>query len=125
MISQRMLTTGPGTQEGTWVAGGAINDAGTAEATFTVVGQGRDRGRVDARHVLTSAAGTMTLDTRSWLRPFPPPTPPRQAMVEGTWRLIAATDAYRGLRARGRLYATVDRTTSPPEITIVRDGSAD
>lgn len=45
-------------------------------------------------------------------------------MVDGTWTLVAATGAYAGWQARGRLYATVEPTT-PPEITIVRDGSAE
>jgi len=84
MISQRMHRTGPGSQEGTWVAAGAINDSGTARATQTVVQQGPDRGRVNARHVLTSAAGTITLETQAWLRPFPPPMPPRQLWSRGT-----------------------------------------
>jgi hypothetical protein len=120
MISQRMIVSAPGQQTGTWVAAGAINDAGTATASVTADASGR----VTARHTLTSSAGTLTLDSDTRLRPFPVPTPPRQT-VEGTWKLVDATEAYAGLRARGRLFATIDRTTSPTGITIVRDGSAE
>lgn len=77
MLSQRMHRTTSGKQEGTWAAAGAINDSGSAQATYVVVETGKDKGRVTATHVLTSAAGTITLDTQAWLRPFPPPTPAR------------------------------------------------
>jgi hypothetical protein len=126
MLSERMRPVAPGSHEGTWVAAGAINDAGTAQATFTVEEQGQERGRVKGTHVLTNAAGdgTITLDFQAWLRPFPPPTPPRQVMVEGTWKLVAATGRYAGRKASGKLYGTADRTVSPPQVTTVYDGSA-
>jgi hypothetical protein len=122
MISQRMQARGPGRQEGTWVAAGAINDAGIATATAVVVKHGGGKALVKATHILTSVDGTMTLESHTWLRPFPPPTPPR-VMVEGPWKQIAGTGVYAGLQARGQLYATVEQTTG--EITIVRDGSAE
>jgi hypothetical protein len=122
MISQRMQARGPGRQEGTWVAAGAINDAGIATATAVVVKHGGGKALVKATHILTSVDGTMTLESHTWLRPFPPPTPPR-VMVEGPWKQIAGTGVYAELQARGQLYATVEQTTG--EITIVRDGSAE
>jgi hypothetical protein len=115
-----MNVSGPGQQTGTWVAAGAINDAGSATANSTVDASGR----VTATHILMSAAGTITLESDTQLRPFPAPTPGRQ-LVDGRWTLSAATGAYAGLSARGRLYATIDRTTNPPVITIVRDGNAE
>jgi hypothetical protein len=122
MISQRMQARGPGRQEGTWLAAGAINDAGIATATAIVVKHGGGKALVKATHILTSVDGTMTLESHTWLRPFPPPTPPR-VMVEGPWKQIAGTGVYAELQARGQLYATVEQTTG--EITIVRDGSAE
>lgn len=121
LISQRMQAIGPGRQTGTWTAAGAINDAGIATATSVVLEHGGEKALVKATHVLTSVDGTLTLESHTWLRPFPLPAPPR-AIVEGTWEQVAATGVYADLNARGRLYATVDQTTR--EITIVRDGSA-
>ena len=121
MISQRMQSTGPGTQAGTWVAAGAVNDAGTAVATLASEPHGGGKGLVTATHILSSSSGTMTFESQTWARPTPAPSPPR-VMVEGTWKLIASTGAYAELRALGKLYATADFTTG--EITIVRDGSA-
>ena len=115
-----MEVSGPGQQAGTWVAAGAINDAGRATATLS---RPDAKGRATATHTLTGSAGTLTLNEDVRLQPFPPPTPNR-LMVEGTWKLVAATGAYADLNARGRVDATVDREKVPPEITFVRDGSA-
>jgi hypothetical protein len=122
LISQRMQARGPGRQEGTWVAAGAISDAGIATATAVVVEHGGGKALVKATHVLTSVDGTMTLESHTWLRPFPPPTPPRE-MVEGPWKQVAGTGVFADLQTRGQLYATIEQTTG--EITIVRDGSAE
>jgi hypothetical protein len=111
MISQRMRATEPGKQTGTWVAAGAINDAGTAFATTVVVEHGGGKALLKATHVLTSVDGEITLESHTWFRPFPLPTPPR-AMVEGTWEQVAATGVYADHHARGKLFATVDQTTS-------------
>jgi hypothetical protein len=121
MISERMQLTSPTTQEGTWVGTGAVNDAGSGSATFTVVPHGDDKGLLTGTHVLSGASGTITIETTAFVRPFPPPTPPR-AMAEGTWRIVSGTGAYAELEGRGKIYATADFTTG--EITIVRDGSA-
>ena len=128
MISQRTRIVAPGKQEGTWVAAGAINDTGTAIATSSTPVQigSTDKGRFTATHVLTSAAGkgTITLQGESEIQPFPPPPPPRPpALVNGKWELTGATGTYANLRARGKLYATLDPTTR--EVTIVRDGKAE
>jgi hypothetical protein len=128
-MSERMqpVPGPPGRHVGTWVGAGAINDAGTAAANFSIDEQGPDKGRVEGTHVLTSAQGigTITLEFQAWLRPFPAPTPPRQVMVEGTWKLVAATGDYAGRQARGRLYGTADRTVQPPKVTNVFEGTAD
>ncbi len=125
MISQRMRIVGERKQDGTWVAAGAINDRGTATATTTPPVQvgSTDKGRFTATHVLTSAAGTITLEGESEIQSFPPPSPPRPpARVEGKWDVTGATGTYANLRGSGKLYATVDPTTQ--EVTIVRDGKA-
>ena len=111
-----MQPGGPGTQVGTWVAAGAINDAGSATAQVSVDPDGRGTGT----HILTSSAGTLTLKEDVRLQPFPPPTPPR-LMIEGKWKLVDATGAYVGLKASGKINATVDRAKDPPEITFVRE----
>ena len=105
----------PGTQVGTWVAAGAINDAGSATAQVSA-----DQGHGSGTHTLTGSAGTLTLDEDVRLQPFPPPTPFR-LMVEGDWELVAATGAYAGVKAKGKIYATVDGEKNPREITFVRD----
>ena len=121
MISQRMKPgQQAGTQVGTWVAAGAINDAGSATALVSV---NQNNGHGTGKHTLTGAAGTLTLDEKVRLQPWPPPTPPR-LMIEGTWKLVDGTGAYAGLEGGGKIYATVDRAKDPPEITFVRDGSA-
>lgn len=121
MISERMQLTSPTTQAGTWVGAGAVNDAGSGTATFTVVPQGDDIGLLTGTHVLTGSSGTITIETVAFVRPFPPPTPPR-VMAEGTWKVVSGTGAYADLEGRGKVYATADFTTG--EITIVRDGSS-
>jgi hypothetical protein len=121
MISERMQLTSPTTQAGTWVGAGGVNDAGSGTATFTVVPYGDGKGLLTGTHVLTSSSGTITIETTAFVRPFPPPTPPR-AMAEGTWKIVSGTGAYADLEGRGKVYATADFTTG--EITIVRDGSA-
>jgi hypothetical protein len=121
-ISQRMTPTkspAPPGLGGTWVAAGAINDAGDATAQ---VSTNQNNGHGTGTHTLTSLAGTLTLDEDVRIQPWPPPTP-RRMMIEGTWKLIAATGAYAGLKARGKIYATVDRVKDPPEITFVRDST--
>jgi hypothetical protein len=121
MISERMQLTSPTTQAGTWVGAGAVNDAGSGTATFTVVPAGDDRGLLTGTHVLTGSSGTITIETTAFVRPFPPPSPPR-AMAEGTWKIVSGTGAYADLEGRGKVYATADFTTG--EITIARDGTA-
>jgi hypothetical protein len=120
MISERNQLSSPTTQVGTWVGAGAVNDAGTVVAEFTLTPMA-NKALLTGTHVLTSSNGTITIQTNAWVRPFPPPTPAR-AMAEGTWKVTAGTGAYTGLQGRGKVYATADFTTG--EITIVRDGSA-
>jgi hypothetical protein len=121
MISERMQLTSPTTQAGTWVGAGAVNDAGSGTATFSVVPSGDGKGLLTGTHVLTGSSGTITIETTAFVRPFPPPSPPR-AMAEGIWEIVSGTGAYADLEGRGKIYATADFTTG--EITIVRDGSA-
>lgn len=121
MISQRMKASGPARQSGTWVAAGAINDAGHVDATAVVVEHGGGKALIKATHTLAGVDGTITLESYTWFRPFPPPTPER-VMVKGKWKQISATGLYADMDTRGKLYATIDQITG--EITIVRDGKS-
>jgi hypothetical protein len=119
MISQRMNATSPARQSGTWVGSGAINDAGRVDATAVVVEHGGGKALIKATHRLAGVDGTITLESHTWFRPFPPPSPER-VMVRGKWKQISGTGLYADMSSRGKLYATIDQTTG--EITIVRDG---
>jgi hypothetical protein len=111
--------TGEGTQAGTFVAAGAVNDAGSSTAVFRVTpGQG-GCGELTGPHTFTGANGTITVFTTADVCPFPPPNPPR-SWARGKWRIIGATGGYAGLRGHGHIYATADFTNG--EITIARDG---
>jgi hypothetical protein len=121
MISERNLATGPTTQAGTFVAAGSVNDSGTVAVTFSIQQHGAHKGLLTGTHVLTGSNGTITVQTRAWVRPYPPPTPPR-VLVEGQWRVVSGTGAYAGLHGHGKVFATGDFTTG--EITIIRRGEA-
>jgi hypothetical protein len=111
--------TGEGTQAGTFVAAGAVNDAGSSSAVFRVVPAKSGCGTLTGPHTFTGARGTITVFTTAAICPFPLPTPPRQ-FARGTWRVVGATGAYSGLRGRGSIFATADFTNG--QITIARDG---
>lgn len=111
--------TGEGTQAGTFVATGAVNDAGSATAEFRVVPGDAGCGVLTGPHTFTGANGAITVFTRASVCPFPPSTPPR-SFARGKWRVVGATGAYEGLHGQGRVYATADFTNG--EITIARDG---
>lgn len=121
MISERNQLTGPTTQAGTFVAAGSVNDSGTVAVTFALQQRGKFKGLLTGTHVLTGAHGTITVQTRAWVRPFPPPTPPR-VLVEGQWRVVGGTGSYAGLHGHGHVYATADLATG--ELTIIRRGEA-
>ena len=111
--------TGSGTQAGTFVSAGAVNDAGSAAATFTLVAAGGGCGSLTGTHVFTGAQGTISVYTDALACPFPPAVPPR-SFVRGRWEVVGATGAYAGLRGKGRIVATGDFATGV--ITIARDG---
>jgi hypothetical protein len=128
VITERMqLTsfnpaTGEGTQAGTFVAAGAVNDAGPATATFRVTPGKGGCGVLTGPHTYTGSAGTITVFTKAEVCPFPPPNPPR-SFASGTWRVIDSTGGYAGLHGRGKIVATADFSTG--EITIARDGEVE
>jgi hypothetical protein len=115
--------TGNGTQAGTFVAAGAVNEAGTATAVFRVVPGENGCGVLTGPHTFTGARGTITVFTRASICPFPPPAPPTppRSYARGSWRIVAATGAYAGLSGRGSIVATADFTNG--QITIARDGT--
>lgn len=111
--------TGEGTQAGTFVAAGAVNDAGSATAVFRVTPGEGGCGDLTGPHTFTGANGTITVFTTAEICPFPPPTPPR-SFARGKWRVVGATGDYAGLRGHGKIVATADFTNG--QITIARDG---
>jgi hypothetical protein len=111
--------TGEGTQAGTFAAAGAVNEAGSATAVFSVVPGKGGCGVLKGTHTFTGANGTITVFTRAAACPYPPPTPPR-SFARGKWHIVGATGTYEGLRGQGHVLATADFTNG--EITIARNG---
>jgi hypothetical protein len=111
--------TGAGTLAGTFVAAGAVNEAGTVAATFTLLPEKGGCGRLTGTHVLTAPSGTISVGTDALACPYPPKAPPR-SFVRGKWFVVGATGAYARLAGKGRILATGDLGTG--EITIARDG---
>lgn len=111
--------TGAGTQAGTFVAAGAVNDAGAATATFQVTPGEGGCAVLTGPHTFTGDNGTITVFTSADACPFPPGAPPR-SFARGKWRIVGATGAYAGLRGHGHIVATADFTNG--QITIARDG---
>jgi len=114
--------TGQGSQAGTFIASGALNDAGIATATFQIKPGKNGCGVLAGPHTFTGSTGTFTVLTKGVICPFPPPNPPR-VFASGTWRVVDAFGGYQGLRGRGTILATADFSTG--EITIARDGDVD
>ena len=114
--------TGEGTQAGTFVAAGAVNDAGTSTAVFNVRPGKGGCGVLTGSHTFTGAGGTITVFTNADFCPFPPPTPPR-SWVRGKWRVVGASGGYAGLHGHGHIFATGDFTNG--QITIARDGEVE
>ena len=111
--------TGAGTLAGTFQSAGAVNEAGSVAATFTLVPVKGGCGSLTGTHVLTGAAGTLSVRTDARACPYPPGAPPR-SFVRGKWHVVGGTGAYAGLAGKGRILATGDFGTG--EITIARDG---
>ena len=111
--------TGAGTLAGTFQSAGAVNEAGSVAATFTLVPVTRGCGSLTGTHVLTGAAGTLSVRTDALACPYPPGSPPR-SFVRGKWHVVGGTGASAGLDGKGRILATGDFGTG--EITIARDG---
>ena len=114
--------TGEGEQQGTFVAAGAVNDAGTATATFRLTPRSDGCSVLRGPHTFTSTTGTITVFTKGLLCPSSTPNPPR-SFASGTWRVIGASGGYAGIQGHGKIVATADFTTG--EVTIARDGEID
>jgi len=124
MISERMQVTlnpatGCGTQSGRWMGAGAINDEGSASATFCVRPRKNGRGILTGDHTLVGTGGQIVVRTRGTVTPFPPPV---RAMVIGHWSIVNATGSYAGLEGRGRIWAVGNFVSG--EATIMRLGHA-
>ena len=113
--------TGAGTLAGTFVSAGAVNEAGSVAARFSLVPVKGGCGSLTGTHVLTGAAGTLSLETDALACPYPPASPPR-SFVRGKWQVVGGTGVYAGLEGKGEIVATGDLGTGV--ITIARDGKA-
>ena len=118
-VTSFVPATGAGTLAGTFISAGAVNEAGTVAATFRLVPVKGGCGSLTGTHVLTGAAGTLSVQTDAHACPYPPGSPPR-SFVRGKWKVVGGTGAYSGLKGKGRILATGDFGTG--EITIARDG---
>jgi hypothetical protein len=91
--------TGAGTQAGSFVSAGAVNDAGAAVATFTLVAGSAGCGTLEGTHVFTGSGGTLSVHTEALACPFPPASPPR-SLVRA--RDVGGRRRHRRVRRRDR-----------------------
>lgn len=114
--------TGEGVQAGMFVAAGAVNDAGPAEAHFRVTPGTKGLCSPGRPHTFIGSAGTITVLTKGVICPYPPTNPPR-AFASGSWRVVGGTGAYDKLHGRGKVLATADFASG--QITIAREGDVE
>jgi len=91
--------TGPGTTAGTFVASGAVADAGTTTVdNLAVVPVGRrDRGRLSGRQVFTGSRGTIVTRFTGVAKHISR----EHQSGQGRVRIVSGTGAYENLRGRG------------------------
>lgn len=94
---------------GTFVASGAVDDAGTSEVTaLSVVPFGRgDRGRLTGTQTFTGAHGKIVTRFRGIARDLDEP----HQVGEGRFEVISGTGEYGDLRGHGRFFIVVDFST--------------
>src|SRR5688572_22433368 len=98
VIGFSLQFTGPTTTAGTFVASGAVSDAGasTVEDLAVVPLETGDRGRLTGQQTFIGTQGTIVTRFRGIARPI---SQPHQSGL-GRVRIVSASGAYEGLRGR-------------------------
>jgi hypothetical protein len=112
-------TTGT-TTAGTFVASGAVNDAGTTAAenlAFVPIGN-TDSAQLSGDEGFTSPNGTIDIHFDGVAFPLSSP----HEVGKGRFRIVSGTDAYAGLRGQGTFTMVVDQTSN--ELVGTLEGSA-
>lgn len=99
---------GPGGTAGTFVASGAVRDAGTAtgHSTVTPFGNGGD-GRLVGSVTLSGQLGTITEEFEGIAGPLGAP----HSAARGTFRIVGGTGAYADLHGHGTFLTVADFST--------------
>ena len=100
---------GPGGTAGTFIASGAVRDAGTAtgRSTVTPFGDGGD-GRLEGTITLVGALGTITEEFSGMAGPLGMP----HTAAHGTFELVGGTGAYAGISGHGTFTTVADFSTN-------------
>jgi len=108
LIGFSLQFTGPTTTAGTFIASGAVSDAGnsTVDDLSVVPLETGDRGRLTGVQTFTGAQGTIVTRFTGVARAI---SQPHQAGL-GRVRIVSATGAYEGLRGRGEFTIVVHTT---------------
>jgi hypothetical protein len=100
---------GPGGTAGTFVASGAVRDAGTAMGSSTVTPFGNgDDGRLEGTVTLAGALGTITEEFSGIAGPLGMP----HTAAQGTFRIVSGTGAYADLTGQGTFTTVADFSTN-------------
>jgi hypothetical protein len=110
--------TGPSTVAGTWTSTGVLNAAGTYTETFRFEGS-----TIHGLKVLTSADGTIVLDTRAvvvWLDEC------TATLGAGHWQIVDASGAYAGLKGGGSPNSTPESfgNVCTGSVDVIHSGAA-
>ncbi len=110
--------TGPSTVAGTWTSTGVLNAAGTYTETFRFEGS-----TIHGVKVLTTADGTIVLDTRAvvvWLDEC------TATLGAGHWQIKDASGAYAGLKGGGSPNSTPESfgNVCTGSVDVIHSGAA-
>jgi hypothetical protein len=110
---------GPGGTAGTFVASGAVRDAGTVtgRSTVTPFGNGDD-GRLEGTLTLVGALGTITEEFSGIAGPLGIP----HTAAQGTFRIVGGTGAYADITGQGTFNTVADFSTN--QAVRIDDGQA-
>lgn len=110
--------TGPSTVAGTWTSTGVLNAAGTYTETFRFEGS-----TIHGLKVLTSAGGTIVLDTRAVVVWFDECT---ATLGAGHWQIADASGAYAGLKGGGSPNSTPESfgNICTGSVDVIHSGAA-
>lgn len=106
------------TGTGTFAACCAVEDAGRASVSVTLLGVKGNRREFEAVETFVGAQGTFRLALHGTSGPLSSAV----HVARGTWRVIDGTRAYDDLEARGRFTAVTDTNTG--DLTAINKGEA-